>query len=79
MSDPLEDRLRSLMRESEQTADADDQRLERVLHKAHMRSGVFDLLTLFSRWGLVLSEAGLRRPRSAHGQRSARDDRNESE
>lgn len=79
MSDPLEDRLRSLMRENEQSADEDDQRLERVLHKAHMRSGLFDLLTLFSRWGLVLSEAGLRRPRSSYHQRSAVNDRNESE
>lgn len=68
MSDPLEERLRSLMREGGQDGDEDDERLERVLHKAHVRGGVLDLLTLFSRWGLVLSEAGthpMRRTRTA--------------
>jgi hypothetical protein len=58
VSDPFEERLRNLMRDGEHTVGEDDERLGRVLHKAHVRGGVLDLLTLFSRWGLVLSEAG---------------------
>lgn len=58
MSDPLEERLRSLMRDGGEDMSDDNQRLERVLHKAHVRGGVLDLLTLFAHWGVVLSEAG---------------------
>lgn len=73
MSDPLEDRLRSLMRESEQEAN-EHERLERVLHKAHIRGGVLDLLTLFARWGAVLSEAGNRHARRSGPSAEARDE-----
>ena len=63
MSDPFEERLRDLMRDGEHVDGEDNERLERVLHRAHMRGGVLDLLTLFSRWGVVLSEAGTRHTR----------------
>ncbi|MEH6566724.1 MAG: CrfX protein [Halopseudomonas sp.] len=59
--DPLESRLRSLLQDSaESETDREGQRLDRVLHKAHIRSGVFDLINLFTRWGWVLSEGGAR-------------------
>ncbi|MFN3581549.1 MAG: hypothetical protein ACK4VV_13875 [Pseudomonas sp.] len=66
MEDPIESRLRELMRgESEPLVDIDEQRLERVLHKAHLHAGVFDLINLFARWGWVLSEGGARGLRHA--------------
>ncbi|SDS26939.1 hypothetical protein SAMN05216421_1213 [Halopseudomonas xinjiangensis] len=74
MSDPLEDRLRSLMRADQQNVGQDDQRLERVLHKAHVRGGVLDLLTLFSRWGVVLSEAGTHHSRNSLGRNASEDE-----
>lgn len=58
MDDPFEHQLRNLMRDAEQQrpGSSDSERLERVLHKAHIHSGIFDLLSLFSRWGWVLTE-----------------------
>lgn len=58
VDDPFEQQLRDLMREAEQQrpGSSDDERLERVLHKAHIRGGIFDLLGLFTRWGWVLTE-----------------------
>lgn len=58
MDDPFELQLRNLMRDAEQQrpASADSERLERVLHKAHIRGGIFDLLNLFTRWGWVITE-----------------------
>lgn len=61
MSDPLEERLKALMQQAgEQSEAQDDERLGRVLHEAHLRSGLFDLLGLFTRWGSVISEAANR-------------------
>ncbi|AQZ95816.1 CrfX protein [Halopseudomonas phragmitis] len=62
MEDPFERRVRELMRQAseQQSESTDDQRLERVLHKAHIHGGIFDLLNLFTRWGWVLSEGGAR-------------------
>lgn len=61
MEDPIEIRLRELMRaEANTSMPVDEQRLDRVLHKAHMRAGFFDLINLFARWGWVLSEGGAR-------------------
>ncbi|WP_022962571.1 hypothetical protein [Halopseudomonas pelagia] len=61
MEDPIESRLRELMRaETNQSTPVEDHRLDRVLHKAHMHAGVFDLINLFARWGWVLSEGGSR-------------------
>lgn len=62
MEDPFERRVRELMRQAseQQSENTDDQRLERVLHKAHIHGGIFDLLNLFTRWGWVLSEGGAR-------------------
>ena len=44
MDDPFEQHLRSLMQKdaSEQPAGDDAKRLERVLHRAHERTGLFD-------------------------------------
>ena len=58
MDDPFEHRLRNLMRDAEQQrpASVDSARLERVLHKAHIHGGIFDLLSLFARWGWVITE-----------------------
>jgi hypothetical protein len=61
MDDPFESRLRSMMQASDDRLDsdnADDERLDRVLHKAHVRSGIFDILTLFAHWGWVIAQAG---------------------
>ena len=59
--DPLESRLRDLLQgEASYLGERDDRRLDRVLHKAHVRGGVFDLVNLFARWGWVLSEGGAR-------------------
>ncbi|MGY8810889.1 MAG: CrfX protein [Pseudomonadales bacterium] len=60
--DPLESRLRNLMQDPSESAevDRDVRRLDRVLHKAHIRGGAFDLIDLFTRWGWVLSEGGAR-------------------
>ena len=59
MDDPFERRLRSMMQEApDDRPDSDDVRLDRVLHKAHVRSGIFDLLSLFAHWGWVIAQAG---------------------
>lgn len=61
MDDPFESRLRSMMQAPDDRPDsdsADDERLDRVLHKAHVRSGIFDLLSLFAHWGWVIAQAG---------------------
>lgn len=61
MDDPFESRLRSLMQAPGRHRDAesaDDERLDRVLHKAHIRGGIFDLLSLFTHWGWVIAQAG---------------------
>jgi hypothetical protein len=60
--DPLESRLRDLLQgePSDFGSQRDDRRLDRVLHKAHVRGGLFDLVNLFARWGWVLSEGGAR-------------------
>lgn len=60
MEDPFENQLRDMLREADRgrPESADAERLERVLHKAHIHGGVFDLLNMFARWGSVLSEAG---------------------
>lgn len=61
MDNPIEDRLRELMRaEAGKSTPVDELRLVRVLHKAHMRAGFFDLITLFAHWGWVISEGGSR-------------------
>ncbi len=61
MEDPIESRLRELMRtEADTSTPVDAHRLDRVLHKAHMRAGFFDLVNLFAHWGWVLSEGGAR-------------------
>ncbi len=66
MDDPFESHLRSLMREeSPAPVTTDDQRLKRVLHRANVHSGLFDLLSLFARWGWVISEGGARGLRHA--------------
>lgn len=67
MDDPFERHLRSLMREeaSPQPSPEDDKRLERVLHRAHIHGGLFDLLKLFTNWGWVISEGGARGLRHA--------------
>ncbi|QJD58327.1 CrfX protein [Pseudomonas sp. gcc21] len=58
MDDPFENQLRNLMRDAEhqRPVSSDNERLERVLHKAHIHGGIFDLLSLFARWGWVLTE-----------------------
>ncbi|MEH6492640.1 CrfX protein [Halopseudomonas sp.] len=60
--DPLERRLRDLLQGevSDLGSQRDDRRLDRVLHKAHVRGGLFDLVNLFARWGWVLSEGSVR-------------------
>ncbi|SDU02684.1 hypothetical protein [Halopseudomonas salegens] len=66
MSDPLEQRLKALMQQAGEENDAhEDERLDRVLHQAHLRGGIFDLLNLFARWGWVVSEGGARGLRHA--------------
>ncbi|MFA5678195.1 MAG: hypothetical protein WC953_07260 [Pseudomonas sp.] len=67
MDDPFERHLRSLLQEeaSSQSSPADDKRLERVLHRAHIHGGLFDLLKLFTNWGWVISEGGARGMRHA--------------
>ena len=71
MDDPFERHLRSLMQEdaSRQSPSEDDKRLERVLHRAHIHSGLFDLLRLFANWGWVISEGGARGLRHARSVR----------
>src|SRR5690554_8201316 len=62
MDDPFERHLRSLMQDSSvHPTPEDDKRLERVLHRAHIHSGLFDLLKLFANWGWVIGEGGARR------------------
>lgn len=67
MDDSFERHLRSLLQEeiSPQSAPDDDKRLERVLHRAHIHGGLFDLLTLFANWGWVIGEGGARGLRHA--------------
>ncbi len=67
MDDPFESHLRSLMQEpaTPTSAPEDDKRLERVLHRAHIHSGLLDLLKLFANWGWVISEGGARGIRHA--------------
>lgn len=66
MDDPFESHLRHLMQEdSPAPTTTDDQRLKRVLHRANVHSGLFDLLSLFARWGWVISEGGARGLRHA--------------
>lgn len=67
MDDPFEHHLRSLLQEdaSAQSSPGDDKRLERVLHRAHIHGGLFDLLKLFANWGWVISEGGARGLRHA--------------
>lgn len=67
MEDPFEHHLRSLMQNSSPSASnlEDDRRLERVLHRAHIHGGLFDLLKLFANWGWVISEGGARGLRHA--------------
>lgn len=78
MDDPFERRLRSMMQQAPDdrldSDDADDERLDRVLHKAHVRSGIFDLLGLFAHWGWVLAQAGGRssQRRTQHSRSSTR-------
>lgn len=61
MEDPIERRLRELMRaEADTSTPVEERRLDRVLHKAHMHGGLFDLVNLFARWGWVVSEGGAR-------------------
>lgn len=73
MEDPIEQRLRQLMQgnEEENCESVDDARMERVLHRVHVRSGVFDLLGLFANWGWVISEGGSRGLRHARPVRRA--------
>lgn len=61
MEDPFEHHLRSLMQNSSPSTSSfeDDRRLERVLHRAHIHGGLFDLLKLFANWGWVISEGEL--------------------
>ena len=62
MEDPIESRLRLLMRgsQADDGVEVDDARLERVLHKAHLQGGLLDVISLFARWGWVVSEGGAR-------------------
>ncbi|SDS31786.1 hypothetical protein SAMN05216198_1681 [Halopseudomonas litoralis] len=71
MDDPFEQHLRSLMQKDAagQPSGEDDKRLERVLHRAHVRTGLFDLLSLFARWGWVIGEGGARGLRQARTMR----------
>lgn len=66
MSDPLEQRLKVLMQQAGEDSEShEDERLDRVLHKAHLRGGLLDVLSLFARWGWVVSEGGARGIRHA--------------
>ena len=67
MEDPFEHHLRSLMQNSSPSTSnlEDDLRLERILHRAHIHGGLFDLLKLFANWGWVISEGGARGLRHA--------------
>lgn len=67
MDDPFERHLRSLLQDdtSAPPSPEDDKRLERVLHRAHIHSGLLDLLKLFANWGWVVSEGGARGLRHA--------------
>lgn len=69
--DSLERALRAMLQDepANHAARSDDQRLDSVLHRAHLHGAAGDLLGLFSRWGWVLSEGGargLRHLRPAH-------------
>lgn len=73
MDDPFEHHLRSLLQKdaSAQPSPAENKRLERVLHRAHIHGGLFDLLKLFANWGWVISEGGARGLRHAKPVRRA--------
>ncbi len=60
--DSLERALRAMLQDepANHAARSDDQRLDSVLHRAHLHGAAGDLLGLFSRWGWVLSEGGAR-------------------
>ncbi|WP_373184870.1 hypothetical protein [Halopseudomonas sp.] len=77
MEDPIEQRLRELMQgdQAEDAGNVDDDRMERVLHKVHLRGGIVDLIGLFTRWGWVVSEGGARGLR--HARPTRRDDTSE--
>ncbi|MDX9688610.1 hypothetical protein [Halopseudomonas formosensis] len=80
MDDPFERHLRSLMQDSSvHPTPEDDKRLERVLHRAHIHSGLFDLLKLFANWGWVIGEGGARGLRHARPVRRARDNSSSSD
>lgn len=67
MEDPVEQRLRELMQGNpgDDPTENDDARMERLLHKVHLRGGILDLIGLFARWGWVVSEGGARGLRHA--------------
>ncbi|WP_339842677.1 hypothetical protein [uncultured Halopseudomonas sp.] len=67
MEDPIEQRLRALMQgdQADDSENVDDARMERVLHKIHLRGGALDLVRLFANWGWVISEGGARGLRHA--------------
>ena len=60
--DSLERALRAMLQDDtdNHAGRSDDQRLDSVLHRAHLHGAAGDLLGLFSRWGWVLSEGGAR-------------------
>lgn len=80
MDDPFEHQLRNLMRDAEgqRPVSADNERLERVLHKAHIHGGVFDLLSLFTRWGWVITEGTTKAMRHRRPVRRGDDSSNHS-
>ncbi|NLY58097.1 MAG: hypothetical protein GX071_06175 [Gammaproteobacteria bacterium] len=81
MDDPFEQHLRSLLQDdaSPQSSPEDDKRLERVLHRAHIHGGLFDLLKLFANWGWVISEGGARGLRHARPVRRSTKDASSSD
>ena len=60
--DSLERALRAMLQDDtdNHAGRSYDQRLDSVLHRAHLHGAAGDLLGLFSRWGWVLSEGGAR-------------------
>jgi hypothetical protein len=82
MNDPFENQLRELLRDADRhrPESVDAERLGRVLHKAHIHGGAFDLLNMLARWGWVLSEAGAgmkRKPRRERSSAAAKTDTGE--
>src|SRR5690606_9273790 len=80
MDDPFERHLRSLMQDSSAhpTLD-DDKRPERVFDRAHIRSGLVDVIQPFANWGWVLGEGGARGLRHGRPVRRARDNSSSSD